>query len=481
MYIGNLVIGGSFYSFVIQNVGDKYATLIPHNSVKSYEILKKYENTILPFIIGVDTKGFLFYFYNCIIKSISSFNLDAGAYLCFDKVLCLTSNCNLDIENIMQLKVKNVIIKGKNIKSFIGVAIKDDIKSEKIALSMKDRSLDIEISLKTYRTEISKIKEDSSIEIEPILMLNILNSTNIKDYFELLQRIEFVLSFCCVTDNNIYDKIDFSVVSNECKDYVVDFTVIEKESTVVVKPFESITLSDITLKEFAILLTEINKRIENNILHRDFLSHVKCRNMDDFNNSFVSIVRTFENEFDLFMPKYKVNNDVLNYMIELLENGYNEEKLPNIKKKDYKKLVDSYISFMQLRTARLDEKIYYMFENYFNIIPDNLSEEIKDKILNVKTCRKLCKNFVDNRNNISHGKEYNVSYSKEDLIIFYCLIIFIYYFYLRVLNLNEKDMKKKLSFILQGRITDGFIKIDEDEWKKRYKDNLDTLIETFIK
>lgn len=421
---GHIALFDNIYPFVFSDVRDGYITLIL--TKEQWQELKNTNKFVFEskeficdfsHIIGVLTAGNIIWFTNCRIKL--STILDGWSVMCFYSD-CFYSerSCNYPqdmLNNLNNINITGVSLRGENIEKFIGSQEKDRCTSV-FDITLDEQNLKGEIGYSTEKVENNESKLDTHIITNKILFVRLFGDYNWVSYFKILFILKRALNLCVVSELDIIGDIKFN--SN-----FGSFKVITQPCSFSMKPFDCITLFDIGLEKFIKLFELLSKRVDEDTLNLSFLSCIHTRtnyilSRTSFSLYFAKIMQIFEAEYVHFMLENKCST------LEHLK--YSKKKLEDLELKN--KLSDSFTLLSMVL-----EKVY--------------DKEELDKLIN------KCKNY---RNSLSHGRVYEFVLT-EDVYFFYVDVIrIIYYFYFYFLD------KDKLKRIFETSIRPITYMIDND-------------------
>lgn len=485
MLIGNLVLNGKVIGFSVEKEDSKYLELIALKPEVMQSIMGVFgtvgNNVIIPYLIGQFTTGQICYFYDC---SIVEMGLISKRFLISFSKMLITKDLivpNFDIN----LKIESVNLRGKNINFILETFDKRNIKDKecRFVLYNKERELKIKCLIDGITAVSLNCNATSKSNRSLYFKFYIENSHDIYDYFYVADTVEKTLNFCCKLKYKISDEISF--------DYIVEDELFRKElllcskETVndVVNDPSIIDFSVLNLEDFCKLISCIGNRKNKDMLDLDFLKIFMDNRLNtDFYMSYIKIVQTFENEFNLKYPNFKVDEKIKERLCEVILNSYDAEKLKDengkpLKESEYNKECESYIRFLELRTTRLSDKIKYMINEHKSLLSQKTLNYFKFETLSKQEINDLAVNLTKNRNSISHGKIYECEITHKTLTLLLGLLEFVYSFYLLESGIDESKIKVIIDRLLLGIILDvQKEKIELCNWKEEYEKQVRELL-----
>lgn len=469
-----------------------------HNKIVDFfKAQDENKEKVIPYIVARSSDMRFYFFFNCRLRNNWLFS---NLVMTFEKCIYTESNTSysFDLLNLGIPSISSMSLKGENIENFIGYQYFKD--NEETLLNGVNFDVSYDSKVLNIFCKITKIikplrVDNKSFEIiesieKPFMFVSILNSDDIFDYFYVLGLFQRALSFCCMTSNLVVNNISFSYRRLDETQHINNLLMRSAD----VNSFDmsnknfNLKLEYLSLTCFCNLLKKLNEKENNKSLNLSFLKAMMRRTSfyDNLDSNFIIVVQTFENEFNLAYPEFKANREFKDIIIKMLTESHTilstEQKDflegAKLKLKDFKEFSKSLIPFLELKTGRLSEKVKQMFMNNSYYLPDTFVREsgyFEDKL---KEFTRACEHFVDIRNKISHGKSYEVVYTKKDLYIYFSLIVFIYYFYLRDIGLGESILKRNLLCLSSmGYFNDGYEIVKIEDWVNEYGKLLDSVKE----
>lgn len=241
------------------------------------------------------------------------------------------------------------------------------------------------------------------------------------------------------TDNLIEDQIAFEIFLND--------------------PDEEF---DIDMSANAVRLEDIGKkfvRLYKVVKDEKFLTdyYPMSKKDDNYvdNKKFINVAISFESEFDKLFPKFKSNEsseykEVKNLILKALSNKRykvnSRIKIGNdkAKKKSYKKIIKDCNYFSKIISkidGTLEEKVLYSYKRYSFIIDKAKQQFMKFYKISELKNGTLAKEFVERRNEISHGR-YAGSFTSQEIIAYELVELCNYALTLQRCGFSEDSIKE---------------------------------------